>query len=123
MEKKYLTADEIIGIHSTCVEEREISLVKTVVDNVWSVYVSDNSMVTKIKRVMKQPGGERIKCWEAGRVDGSPTGYFFELPAECISIRARKKVRTREFTEEERKAIGERFRAGKLAKQSIDEED
>lgn len=123
MEKKYLTADEIISIHSTCVEEREISFVKTAVDDVWSVYVSDNSMLTKIKRAMKQPGGERIKCWEAGRVDGFPTGYFFEMPAECISIRARKKTRKNPLTDEQRKAIGERFRAGRLAKQSIDEDD
>ena len=110
MEKKYLTADQIIGTHSTCIEEREISLVKTAVDDVWSVYVSDNSMLTKIKRVMKQPGGERIKCWEAGRVDGFPTGYFFELPVECISIRAKKKSFKRNLTEEDRKAIGERFK-------------
>ena len=113
MEKKYLTTDEIIGIHSTCVEEREISFVKTAVDDVWSVYVSDNSMLTKIKRAMKQPGGERIKCWEAGRVDGFPTGYFFEMPADCISIRARKKTRKIPLTDEQRKVIGERFRKGK----------
>ena len=123
MEKNYLTADEILGIHSTCVDEREVSLVKTAVDDVWSVYVSDNSMLTKIKRAMKQPGGERIKCWEAGRVDRFPTGYFFEMPAECISIRARKKTRKNPLTDEQRKAIGERFRAGRLAKQSIDEDD
>ena len=123
MEKKYLTADEIINIHSACAEEREISLVKTAVDDCWSVYVSDNSMLTKIKRAMKQPGGERIKCWEAGRSEGYPTGYFFEMPAECISIRARKKTRKNPLTDEQRKAIGARFKAGRLAKQSIDEDD
>lgn len=123
MEKKYLTADEIIGTHSTCNEEREISLVKTAVDDCWSVYISDNSMLTKIKRIMKQPGGERIKCWEAGRSEGYATGYFFEMPEDCISIRARKKTRRNPLTDEQRKAIGARFKAGRLAKQSTDEDD
>ena len=120
---KYLTVDEIIGTHSSCNEEREISIVKTAVDDVWSIYVSDNSMLTKIKRAMKQPGGERIKCWEAGRVDGFPTGYFFEMPTECIAFKARKKTRKKPLTDEQRKAIGERFRAGRLAKLESEDDD
>ena len=115
-EIKYLTFDQIEGTHCTTDEVKEISIVKTAMDNVWSVYVSDNKMLTKLKRVMKQPGGERIKCWEAGRCDGYPTGYFFELPVECLAFKARKKTRKRELTEEQRKAIGQRFKEGRAQK-------
>lgn len=112
-EIKYLTVDEIVGIRFRCDEEKEISIVKTALDDTWSVYISDNAMLTKMKRAMKQPGGDRIKCWEAGRCDGYVTGYFFELPAECINIRAKKKSFKRNLTEEDRKAIGQRFKKGR----------
>ena len=114
---KYLTVDEIVAVHSSIEEEREITLVKTDADKVWNVYVSDNKMLTKLKRVMKAAPEGSIKCRLAGKdANGFPTGYFFELPVDCVHFRAGKKKRKKPLTEEQRKAIGQRFRAGKAKK-------
>lgn len=120
-ERKYLSVDEIESIRGSCsADEREICLTKSDNDLVWSVFVSDNKMLTKLKKIMKSEKATNIKCWESGRdSDGYVMGYFFELPVDCIHFRAGKGTRKKSLTEEERKAIGARFRAGRIAKMGL----
>lgn len=88
--------------------EQETTIVFSRKENKASVYCSDNTMLTKIQKLLNTPDSE----WELKGMDedkeGNPTGYFFECPKNLISLRAKKKV-GKEYTDEERAAFAERM--------------
>lgn len=71
------------------------------------IYTSDNTMLTKLKKLMGADGGQ----YEVERVeylpDGSACGVVVTAPARCLSLRSGK---TREISEEDRAALAERMR-------------
>ena len=126
LEKKYITnVDEITSIRCDA-DSREITLNKGFGEN-WSVYVSDNTMLTKLKRLMKTAPEGYVKCWASGKTpDGFASGYFFELNPKCVTFRSgKKKERNIKLTEEqkaERKAkFVERTRKAREAKKKLKE--
>ena len=93
-------------------ESSELTMNKVHGEN-WSVFVSDNSMLTKLKRLMKgcEPG--YVRCFEGSRdCDGRVTGYFFEINERCIGFKSGKKkakVNRKPPSEEEKAAKREAF--------------
>lgn len=71
------------------VEEQEITIVKSRKDERFSIFVSDNIYITKLKRT-----------WENGAIDwnvfqikdssNTILGYIFDVPTKSISFRAGK---------------------------------
>lgn len=120
VEKKFITEiDEIKSIRIDS-DSREINLNKCPGEP-WHVYVSDNTMLTKLKKLMKRAPEGSVKCWVAGtNTAGIPTGYFFELDAKCIAFRApkskSKKIISDAEREAKRKAFVERTKRSRLEK-------
>lgn len=105
MERNYITdVNKITSIRCDA-DSKEINLNKAPGQN-WSVYVSDNTMLTKLKRLMKTAPEGYVKCWPAGKTsDGFASGYFFELNEKCISFKSgNRKPREKKVLTEEQKA-------------------
>ena len=102
---KYLTIEELKTIDCPG-EEQETTIVFTRNDTHMQIYTSDNTMLTKLKRLVKEDGG-LWKCWCAGlNSGGNPTGYFFEGPKNMLTLRGKK----RELTEEQKLASANRMK-------------
>lgn len=101
-------------------DEQETTITFCRKENIAYVYSSDNTMLTKIQKLLNAPDSEwNLKQTFKDR-DGNPTGYEFTVNKKMVSLRAKKKP-GKELTEEERKALGERLRGSKSV--SEDDED
>ena len=122
-EKIYITHDQIEDIACDR-SEQETSINWLRDDELALICTSDYTMVTKIARAMaKDP--ENYKCYYYETNRDKKTGrlgnYFFEVPKKLINLRssAGKKKSNKVWTEEERKAVGERFKRGRKAKKEL----
>ena len=114
--KKYITIDELETIHCEreC-QETAINFCRD--DDRMIISVSDNTMMTKLIRVMRK-NPEAFTIWEAGRDhNGYVGGYNIECSKNLLSLKSGKKKK-REMTEEQRKAVRERFVKGKAKKEN-----
>lgn len=105
MSKKYVSIDSIETVYSSS-DEAETTINVSRSDKFITIYSSDNTMITKIKRAAaKNP--ENWKCWEGSRSpDGKLHSYFFEAPKKALSFRGGNK---KEMTEEARQAARDRL--------------
>ena len=89
-------------------DERETTINFSYNEDKATIYTSDNTVITKIKKCMiKDP--KQWECCEAGRANDRPTGYFFTTSKSNIRFRSLIEKEKKELTEEERKALGERL--------------
>lgn len=109
MERKPIseyTADDL-GIMDVTGEEQETTISWYRRDAVASVYTSDNTVLTKMKKLMaKSPDCKLTNI--AWSKDGEPTGYFFEVPVRFVKV-----LKPKEVSEEQRIALSERLKAKK----------
>ena len=112
-ERKYITNVKDFKKVVCDIEEQEITITRYRDDPVYQVFISDNTMLTKIKRVMKAAPEGYIKAWEGSKdLEGNVTGYFFEINDRCIAFKpGNKKV----FSAETRakRSVGFRERMAK----------
>ena len=87
-------------------EERETVINFGRLDKTASVYTSDERLMTKLDRFVKQDTGWKLKGQET--CQGDLVSKTYECPVEFISFRS-KKV-TRELTEEQRERMAEQAR-------------
>lgn len=102
---KNISANEIETVRvNSCEAETSISWYRG--DSTISIFTSDNTVLTRLKKCMtKNPKG--WQCWEAGRDKaGAVTGYNFKAPKKAIRL-----VDGSERSEEQRIAASERARA------------
>ena len=109
MQKKPIeeyTADDL-GIMDVAGDEQETTISWYRRDAVASVYTSDNTMLTKMKKLMAKSPDCKLKniTWSK---DGEPTGYFFEVPVRFVKV-----LKPKEVSEEQRAALSERLKARK----------
>ena len=100
-----LTSDEI---------ETTITMIGNGADG-FRVYTTNNSMLTKIGKLLDAPD----TAWKLEKIerysDGVPSGYFFTCSAKnCLQLKA-KKI-SRELSEEEKEALTQRFAASRAEK-------
>lgn len=88
-------------------DEQETSIVRGRQDDKWSLWVCDNTMLTKVKKVMKKSPKDYKLVSVQWDKDGNPTGYEFEVSKNCISLR----TSAPEMTEEQKAAAAERMKA------------
>ena len=120
-EKIYITHDQIEDISCTrCEQETSINWMRD--DTSAVICTSDYTVVTRIARAMaRDPKNYRCYYYECNRdkETGRLGNYFFEIPKKLVSFRAdREKSAKKEMTEEQRKAISERFRKAKEDKKN-----
>lgn len=109
---KITNIDQISNVACN-VEERETSITFGYLDKQAEIFTSDNTIITKIKKCMiKDPNN--WECFEAGRIDGNVTGYFFVTKKSNIALRSLQEREKRQLSDEERKLLGERLHKKKL---------
>ena len=108
------TADDL-GIVDVGADEQETTISWYRRDAVASVYTSDNTMLTKMKKLMAKSSDCKLKniTWSK---DGEPTGYFFEVPVRFVKV-----LKPKEVSEEQRAALSERLKAMRETKQNEDD--
>lgn len=101
------------------VDEQEISIALGKQDTKLSIYVSDNTWITKIKKLWEQnlTGWE---CYATKGKDGKITGYFFETSRKALGLRTGKgkKVDFSEETIERRKKHAQHLQELRKAKRA-----
>ena len=100
------TADDL-GIMDVAGDEQETTISWYRRDAVAVVWTSDNTMLTKMKKLMAKSPDCKLKniTWSK---DGEPTGYFFEVPVRFVKV-----LKPKEVSEEQRAALSERLKARK----------
>lgn len=96
----------------TLINEREVVIQFNTDSNVASVYTSDYSYMTRLDKLVKNNPDE----WSVTDVayhDGDVVSKTYRCPKKLISFRGKTVTREREYTEEERRAIGERLKNAK----------
>ena len=116
--KIYVTVEQIEDISCNRVEqETAINWLRD--DDLAVICTSDHTVVTRIARAMaKDPDNYKCYYYETNRdrSTGRLGNYFFEVPKKLISFRSERESSPRNLSEEDRKAIGERFRLAREAK-------
>lgn len=116
-EKIYITHEQIEDISCTrCEQETSINWFRD--DDIAVVCTSDFTVVTRISKAMaKDPKNYRCYYYECNRdtETGRLGNYFFEIPKKLISFHAKRESK-KTISEEQRKAIAERFRKGREKK-------
>lgn len=107
----------------TCdMDEQETTITFSRKEDKAYVYTSDNTMVTKIAKLLNAPDS----LWTLENVirdkDGNPTGYEFSVPKKMVALRSKPKV-TKELTDEERQALRNRLRGLTGASDAAEEDD
>lgn len=112
MDRKYITDIADFEPISSSVEEQETTIVIERVLDRAKIFTSDNTELTRLKRVFAASDGE-WQCWEGTRNSkGEITGYFFSCPKTLVSYRAKKT----KYSEEYGAQLSERL--SKIRKQS-----
>lgn len=80
-------------------------------EDIATMSVTDNTMVTKIKRLCSE-APDAYKCYVGSYNPdtGEPDSYIVKFPKNLLSFRKPSNRPKRQLTEEQRKAVGERFR-------------
>ncbi len=90
-----------------CIEEQETNINFCRGDGRARIYTSDSTMITKLCKLSKIQDTE----WKLERVinakNGEEVGRVYSCPVEFVSFR-KKRVK-KEYTEEQKKAIGNRL--------------
>lgn len=108
-EKIYITAEEINNVY--CERESQETAINWLRDDeTLIVCSSDNTFITRMKRAMqKDPDNYKCYYYETNRDKKTDklSNYFFEVPKKLISFRSERT--SKEYTKEEKQAIGERL--------------
>lgn len=106
MERKYIkNINDIEAIHTRSIEERETTINFSYDIDKMSIYTSDNTTMTKLKKCMEENPNEWL-CWEGARdSEGNITGYFLEAPKKYLTFRKN----SIKLSEENRQKASERF--------------
>ena len=119
LKRIYITYDQIEDI-SCHREEQETTINWMRDDDIAVVCTSDYTVVTRISKAMaKDPGTYKCYYYESNRdkQTGRLGNYFFEIPKKLISFRSgSEKSNKAPMSEEQRKAVGERFRKAREAR-------
>lgn len=107
MARIEITNPEDIKSCNTAIEEQETVITFSRNDDIATIWTSDNTMITKLRRLVKDnPGGYRCFVDLVGK-DETVYGYRFECPVKCVSLRNVSNGRT--FTEEQRQDLARRL--------------
>lgn len=94
----------------TLINEREVVIQFNTDTNVASVYTSDYSYMTKLDRLVKNNPDE-WSLVDTAYHDGDIVSKTYKCPKKLISFRGKTSSgKSREYTEEEKRAIAERFK-------------
>lgn len=82
-------------------QEQKITITKIADEKAWNVYISDPRYKRKLDKLGVTP-------YKVEKMDNEEVGWFYKLDEKMICIR--QKPKKRNYTEEQLKAISERFK-------------
>ena len=101
---------EELTISGNTSEESEVCVTALKSEDIANIYTSDNSYLTKFKKLIEvNPDAWKI-TQVVERSDGTVSGVMLQVPKKFISFRAVERV-GRVMTDEEKTAAAERLRA------------
>ena len=101
---------EELTISGNTSEESEVCVTALKSEDIANIYTSDNSYLTKFKKLIEtNPDAWKI-TQVVERSDGTISGVMLQVPKKFISFRAVERV-GRVMTDEEKTAAAERLRA------------
>lgn len=105
-----IKADKISAV-KVSKEFQEVGIEYLRDEDIATMSVTDNMMVTKIKRLCKD-APDAYKCYVGSYNPdtGEPDSYIVKFPKNLLSFRKPSNRPKRQFTEEQRKAAGKRLR-------------
>lgn len=95
--------DSFIG---TPLEEQETVINWLRIDDVIQIYTSDNTMLTKLKKLMAS-GPDQYTLTDVSYYEGNPCSVTVTAQLRCLSLRAGNK---RDLSDEERQALSDRMK-------------
>ena len=95
--------DSFIG---TPLEEQETVINWLRTDDVIQIYTSDNTMLTKLKKLMAS-GPDQYTLTDVSYYEGNPCSVTVTTQLRCLSLRAGNK---RDLSDEERQALSDRMK-------------
>lgn len=100
------TVDDVAVIKGLSSEEQETTVQMSRTEDVAYVWTNENTMVTKIKKLM----GRAPDQWKLVKISTNaarePVGYFFECPRKAIKLGVENSI-----SDEARAAMSERAKA------------
>ena len=103
-QKKMYTVDDLVAFPNNPLDEQETSIVFERNSDKMTIWTSDNTMVTKLKKLMTNNPKE-YKLVSISTYDGQPVAYEFEAPKKFLTL----KTAGRTLTDEQRAALVERL--------------
>lgn len=107
-QKKTYTVDDVVTLMGNSSDEQETSIVFERNSDKMSIWTSDNTMVTKLKKLMTNNPKE-YKLVSISTCDGQPVAYEFEAPKKLLTLKTNIPIPT--LTDEQRAAKAERMKA------------
>lgn len=107
-QKKTYTVDDVVTLMGNSSDEQETSIVFERNSDKMSIWTSDNTMVTKLKKLMTNNPKE-YKLVSISTYDGQPVAYEFEAPKKLLTLKTNIPIPT--LTDEQRAAKAERMKA------------
>ncbi len=103
---------EELTISGNASEESEVCITALKSEGFADVYTSDNSYLTKFKKLIEANPDVWKITQVVERSDGTVSGVMLQVPKRCLSFRAAERV-GRVMTDEEKAAAVERLRAAR----------
>lgn len=107
-QKKTYTIDDVVTLMGNSSDEQETSIVFERNSDKMSIWTSDNTMVTKLKKLLTNNPKE-YKLVSISTCDGQPVAYEFEAPKKLLTLKTNIPIPT--LTDEQRAAKAERMKA------------
>ena len=108
---------EELTISGNTSEESEVCVTALKSEDIANIYTSDNSYLTKFKKLIEtNPDAWKI-TQVVERSDGTISGVMLQVPKRCLSFRAGKETE-RSLSEDQKAELRERLAAARIRKHS-----
>ena len=108
---------EELTISGNTSEESEVCVTALKSEDIANIYTSDNSYLTKFKKLIEtNPDAWKI-TQVVERSDGTISGVMLQVPKRCLSFRAGKEAE-RSLSEDQKAELRERLAAARIRKHS-----
>ena len=108
---------EELAISGNTSDESEVCVTALKSEGFADVYTSDNSYLTKFKKLIEaNPNAWKI-TQVVERSDGTVSGVMLQVPKRCLSFRAGKEAE-RSLSEDQKAELRERLAAARIRKHS-----
>lgn len=99
------TVDDVVVIKGVSADEQETTVQISRTEDVACVWTSDNTTVTKIRKLMERAPDQWKLVKISTNAAGEPVGYFFECPRKAIRLGT-----VNNLSDEAKMAMSERFK-------------